>query len=145
MTAAALLARCHAERIHLGPGPDGTLTWAADAEPPADVLEELAAHKPELLALYGAQRLAQPSPGPAAEVDAVRDWTARALEEVLGVPAGSIQLAPWPAVCPGCWYCLPRPSETIARQFAASQLPQVVDRLSRSRKRTAGSELLPHR
>jgi hypothetical protein len=52
MTAADLLARCRALGIELGAGSGGaSLLWEADADPPADLLEELAANKADLLAL----------------------------------------------------------------------------------------------
>jgi hypothetical protein len=52
-TAAELLARCHALGIELGVGTGGTLfwEWEADADPPADLLGDLAASKAAVLAL----------------------------------------------------------------------------------------------
>jgi hypothetical protein len=49
--ALALLARCRALGIDLMAGPGGALLWEADADPPADLLADLAAHKAELLDL----------------------------------------------------------------------------------------------
>jgi hypothetical protein len=53
MTAAAeLLARCRALGIELGVGSGGSaLVWEAETDPPADVLDGLAANKAELLVL----------------------------------------------------------------------------------------------
>jgi hypothetical protein len=52
MTAAAdLLARCRALAVELTAGPAGTLTWEADADPPADLLEALTEHKGAVLDL----------------------------------------------------------------------------------------------
>jgi hypothetical protein len=56
--ASDLLARCRALGIALAPGPDGTLAWEAGADPPADLLADLARHKADVLALLVA--LAQP-------------------------------------------------------------------------------------
>jgi hypothetical protein len=47
-----LLARCRAMGIELGVGAGGTsLVWEADAEPPADLLADLAANKAAVLPL----------------------------------------------------------------------------------------------
>jgi hypothetical protein len=57
-----------------------------------------------------------PLPAPprdaAGELAEARNWTARALELALGLPAGNVQLAPWPARCPGCRYCCPSAGKT---------------------------------
>ncbi|HKI35423.1 MAG TPA: hypothetical protein VKA46_26425 [Gemmataceae bacterium] len=50
--AVELLARCRALGIELGAGSGGaSLLWEADAEPPADLLADLAANKADVLAL----------------------------------------------------------------------------------------------
>jgi hypothetical protein len=54
MTAPELLARCRSLGIDLAVGAGGALLWEADDEPPAGLLEELAARKAELLALLAA-------------------------------------------------------------------------------------------
>jgi hypothetical protein len=46
-----LLDRCRKLGIVLAAGPDGTLAWEADVDPPAGLLAELVAAKVELLAL----------------------------------------------------------------------------------------------
>jgi hypothetical protein len=46
-----LLARCRAAGVELGAGAGGALIWEADADLPAGLLVELAAHKAALLAL----------------------------------------------------------------------------------------------
>jgi len=71
MTAAAeLFARCRALGIDLVTGPDDGLTWEADADPPADLLADLAASKADLLALLRtAEAQTPPSPWDQAEAD----------------------------------------------------------------------------
>jgi hypothetical protein len=65
MSAAELLARCRARGIDITLGPDGTLLWEADADPPAEALAALAEHKAEVLAFLAAQAGAlSPSSGP---------------------------------------------------------------------------------
>jgi hypothetical protein len=60
-----LLARCRALGIDLTLGPDGTLVWEADADPPAEVLATLAEHKAEVLTFLAAQAGAlSPCAGP---------------------------------------------------------------------------------
>ncbi len=50
--AAELLARCRGLGIELGIGAGGaSLLWEADADPPADLLADLAANKADVLAL----------------------------------------------------------------------------------------------
>jgi hypothetical protein len=52
MTAAGeLLDRCTALGITLSPGQAGALEWEADADPPAELLDDLRRHKADLLAL----------------------------------------------------------------------------------------------
>jgi hypothetical protein len=63
MTAADLLARCCAAGIDLAAGPDGSLTWEADADPSAELLAALAEHKKEVLNLLVAQLPVSPPPG----------------------------------------------------------------------------------
>jgi hypothetical protein len=51
-TAVKLLARCRAAGVELGVGSGGaSLLWEAEADPPAELLAELAANKAVLLAL----------------------------------------------------------------------------------------------
>jgi hypothetical protein len=51
-SAAELVARCRALGIELGVGSGGaSLLWEADADPPADLLTDLAANKAAVLAL----------------------------------------------------------------------------------------------
>jgi hypothetical protein len=49
MTPAELLDRCRSLGIDLDAGPDGALVWQADDDPPADLLEDLAANKTAVL------------------------------------------------------------------------------------------------
>jgi hypothetical protein len=50
MTVGDLFFGCRAMGIYLTSGPDGTLCWEADTDPPADLLAGLAAHKADVLA-----------------------------------------------------------------------------------------------
>jgi hypothetical protein len=98
MTAAELHSRCRALGIALAAGPKGALAWEADAEPPADLLADLARHKAELLGLLALL------PADAADLAA---WTCRAIEADLALPADSLTMRPLPVVCPGCEHCRP--------------------------------------
>jgi hypothetical protein len=55
--ASELIARCRAEHVSLCPGPGGVLVVEADVEPPADLLEDLAASKGEVLTLLAGGHL----------------------------------------------------------------------------------------
>jgi hypothetical protein len=103
MTAAAdLLARCRALGIALAAGPDGSLDWEADADPPPGLLQALAEHKGELLALLAM------ATGPAVALTPTDDTTlARFLECDQGLPPGSLVLCPAPRGCRGCAWCRP--------------------------------------
>lgn len=54
MTAAVLIDCCRTFGVTLAAGPDGTLAWEADDDPPAGLLAELGEHKAEVLALLTA-------------------------------------------------------------------------------------------
>jgi hypothetical protein len=98
MTAAQLVNRCRLLGIALAAGPDGALIWEADADPPADLLAELARHKAALLAFLAV---------PPLEME-TGTWICEAIEGDLGLPAGSLTLHPLPGICPGCEFCCPR-------------------------------------
>jgi hypothetical protein len=106
MTAAAgLLNRCRALGIDLVAGPGGALLWEADADPPAELLRDLAEHKPEVLAALGPP--AEPRPGSADSPAWTADdlaLVARLIEADLGSPARLALHDPWP-MCPGCVWC----------------------------------------
>jgi hypothetical protein len=93
MTATAILARCRAHGIDLSVDRDGALIWEADADPPAELLEELAKNKAELLAI-----LADPLAA-----------FCGTIEDEQGFPAGSVFFWRPGAGCPGCRYCRPAP------------------------------------
>jgi hypothetical protein len=100
MTTADLLARCGALGVTLLAGPGGALAWEADADPPADLLRDLAGHKAEILA-----RLRQP-PGPSLEPDVWDTGLLRLVEADLGLRAGSLRWIDLPGRrCPGCTWC----------------------------------------
>jgi hypothetical protein len=61
--AARLLACCRVLGIDLTAGPDGTLSWEADEDPPAHLLTDLRRHKPQLLVLLRAEAIS-PCSGP---------------------------------------------------------------------------------
>jgi hypothetical protein len=122
------LARCRALGIDLAAGKGGALLWEwqADADPPAGLLADLARHKARLLALlppapatpeglsqagvaaefFHTQKRALVAE-PAGLSAADRAWVARAIEADLRLPAGTVEVGPWPAGCAGCLYCCP--------------------------------------
>jgi hypothetical protein len=102
MTAGELLKHCRTLGIDLVAGPDGSLVWEADADPPAELLATLVQHKAELLALLA------PGTGPAVTLIPTDDATlARFLERDLGLPAGTLELYRPPRGCRSCDWCLP--------------------------------------
>jgi hypothetical protein len=54
---AKLLASCRALGIDLAAGPDGTLSWEADSDPPGHLLAGLRQHKSQLLLLLRAEAI----------------------------------------------------------------------------------------
>jgi hypothetical protein len=74
---AELLDRCRTLGIDPAPGPGGALLWEADADPPTDLLRELAEHKPALLALLASRPAPEPWDPEAADVLAFRARQAR--------------------------------------------------------------------
>jgi hypothetical protein len=56
MTPAELMDRCRGLGIDLDAGPDGTLVWQADDDPPADLLEDVAHIKSAVLTPSGRSR-----------------------------------------------------------------------------------------
>jgi hypothetical protein len=62
MSVAELLARCRALGVELGIDPGGAaLVWEADAEPPTDLLADLARHKADLLDLLARPQQSAPA------------------------------------------------------------------------------------
>lgn len=106
LTVPVLLARCQALGIDLSIGPSGTLDWQADADPPAELLANLAEHKAEVFQVLrdrDAARFGTADPGQAEDV-------ARVIEADLSLPTGSLTLFAPLRRCPGCTYCRPASS-----------------------------------
>jgi hypothetical protein len=117
MTAADLLARSRAFGITLAPGPDGTLTWEADAGPPAELLSALAERKAELLALL--------TTWPGEDAAELVAWFA-----TFAWPRVPFALTPWRRVTDPELFCRTL-AEDIARGPAGPHVhhPRVIDDL----------------
>lgn len=92
MTAAAdLLDRCRAVGIDLAAGPGGALLWEADADPPADLLADLAAQKAGLLAVLGGEA----GEGPTPAAPAVARWDQAEADRLLAELRSAVGRARW--------------------------------------------------
>lgn len=131
-----LLARCRALGIDLTVGPDGTLAWEADDDPPPELMAALSRHKAEVLSLIRADggvstpcaRPSPPSPAAASGADWGDDDFARVLEVEAGLAPGSLSRYDPVRSCPGCGFCVPTGTEPAPRR-ADDDLASVLGRI----------------